>query len=192
MKPAVFRLQHVDIPAFAADARPESGTLDARTLPRVAEALHLADHGDVPVEAHWSARGELRRVRGEIETWMDLQITLEAPLECQRCLETVTLPLQIERAFVFAASEDQAALWDEEREEDVLVSSRNFDLLALIEDEIVLALPLVPRHDTCPRTLRTSVGEEELAASTPEEVKHPFAALAQLRKTPQTASGPTD
>ncbi len=192
MKPVAFRLQHVDIPAFAAESRPESGVLEARTLSRLAEALHLEELGEAPIDIHWSAQGELRRVRGQIETWLTLSLNTQAPLECQRCLETVVEPIRFERAFLFAPHEEQAAQWDEEREEDVLVSSRNFDLLALIEDELVLALPLVPRHNTCPKTLRTSVGEEELAATTPDEVRNPFAALAQLRKGPQKDSNDPD
>ena len=59
-----------------------------------------------------------------------------------------------------------------------------FDLLAVVEDELLMALPLVPMHETCPDMPVFSAGEAELAQ--PEgaaEVKpHPFAALAQLKK----------
>lgn len=39
---------------------------------------------------------------------------------------------------------------EDDLEDDVLVSSADFNLLGLIEDEVLMALPLVPRHDSCP------------------------------------------
>jgi uncharacterized protein len=56
-----------------------------------------------------------------------------------------------------------------------------FDALEVLEDELLMALPLVPMHDICPSTPVFSAGEAdmvELAAEKP----NPFAALAQLKK----------
>ncbi len=57
----------------------------------------------------------------------------------------------VDRSFRFVADEDTAAALDDEAEEDVLALSRSFDLLALVEDELLMALPVVPRHEVCPR-----------------------------------------
>ncbi|MDO5653087.1 MAG: YceD family protein, partial [Brachymonas sp.] len=61
-----------------------------------------------------------------------------------------------------------------------LVYGKQFDLLALVEDELLMALPLAPRHETCaapdlPVQASDASGEEN---ATP----HPFAALQQLKK----------
>ena len=61
----------------------------------------------------------------------------------------------------------------------MLVASRQFDLQALVEDELLLAMPLVPMHGTCPQPLTgapAEVSEEPRA--------NPFAALAALKRGP--------
>ncbi len=180
MKPAEFRLQHVDITAFAAEGQTHSGALDAATLERLWGSLHLHDSPQA-VTIHWNARGEMKKLRGGLtETWLHLQARTKAPLQCQRCLGTLQAELQVDRAFLFAKDEAQAERWDDERDEDVLVASRNFDLQALIEDELLLALPIVPLHETCPTPVKMSVGEEDLLAQE-DPREHPFAALAALK-----------
>ena len=89
--------------------------------------------------------------------------------------ETVT----VDRTFRFAPDEATAARLDEELEEDVLVCSRHFDLLDLVEDELIMALPLAPRHAACQSV--TPLGGPSAASDSPP---HPFAALQQLKKTP--------
>jgi uncharacterized protein len=106
------------------------------------------------------------------------------PLECQRCLDTVDTPLEIDRHFVFVANEEAAAALDEDEDEaDVLVLSRHFDLIELIEDELLLALPVVPRHDSCPRALTPGGSVAPTAIEPPpvDERPNPFAVLATLK-----------
>jgi uncharacterized protein len=100
-------------------------------------------------------------------------------LTCQRCLGAVPAPLAVVSRFRFVAGETQAAALDAEAEEDVLASTRSLDLRTLAEDELLLALPIVPRHDVCPTPLpRPSAGPDDEAAAAP----NPFAALAGLKK----------
>ena len=89
-------------------------------------------------------------------------------------------PVEVDRWFRFVADEATADAEDEESEEDVLVMEPRFDLHSLIEDELLLALPLIPMHDVCPEPVRMSAGELPESAET--EKPHPFAALAALRK----------
>jgi uncharacterized protein len=51
----------------------------------------------------------------------------------------------------------------------------------LIEDELLMALPLVPRHEACPAGLKMAVADPNFDAQEPEKA-HPFAALAKLRR----------
>jgi uncharacterized protein len=59
------------------------------------------------------------------------------------------LEVQVDRPFRFVSSEQAAEAEDDQAEEDLLVATPSFDALTLIEDELILALPLVPRHDDC-------------------------------------------
>lgn len=70
------------------------------------------------------------------------------------------------------ADADAAPLDDDEA--DVIVGSRSFDLITQIEDELLLALPVSPRHAVCP--------DEMLPEETEAEKKpSPFAVLANLK-----------
>jgi uncharacterized protein len=68
-------------------------------------------------------------------------------LECQRCLDSLDLPLHLEAQLEFAASESEVAAADDDVER-VLVG-REMSVAALVEDEVLLALPMVPKHERC-------------------------------------------
>jgi uncharacterized protein len=63
------------------------------------------------------------------------------------------MSLELDRRFLFVARRGQAARLDEEIDDEVLVFARELDLHALLEDELLLDLPLVPRHDAAPQPL---------------------------------------
>ena len=128
----------------------------------------------------WSVSGELRPdATGQAQVWLHLSVHVSLPLTCQRCLGPVDVPVQIERSFRFVESEAQAELEDDASPEDVLVLSQEFDLAALIEDEVLMDLPVVPRHETCPLPVKLMAVDAnfEEAQSKP----NPFAALASLK-----------
>jgi uncharacterized protein len=93
---------------------------------------------------------------------------------------SVDTEVSSDRWFRFAADEAAAAALDDEAEEDVLVLSNEFDLATLIEDELLMALPLVPRHETCPVEVKLAVADADFEAASAEKPS-PFAALASLR-----------
>ncbi|MGA8785898.1 MAG: YceD family protein, partial [Polaromonas sp.] len=100
---------------------------------------------------------------------------------CQRCMGTVAVPLEVDQWYRFVASEDIAMAQDDESEEDLLVMEPQFDLLAVLEDELLMALPLVPMHEECPVAPVLKTGEDALTAEAAEK-PNPFAVLAQLKK----------
>ena len=81
---------------------------------------------------------------------MHLQVQATFPMQCQRCMGPVDVPLQVDQWFRFVADEATAEALDDEVEEDLLAISREFDLHELIEDELLMALPVVPRHEGVP------------------------------------------
>ena len=130
---------------------------------------------------HWSARGELRNPRHvQPEVWLELQAEAVLPLVCQRCLHPVDVPVAVDRRFRFVSDEAQAAAEDDAAEEDVLAESRSFDLMELLEDEILMTLPVAPRHDVCPQPVKMSVADAGFEEAAPEK-ENPFAVLGRLK-----------
>lgn len=129
----------------------------------------------------WSATGELRNP-GHLhpQVWLHLRAHATLPLTCQRCLAPVEVPVAVDRSFRFVADEATAAVEDDQAEEDVLALSRSFDLAELVEDELLMALPVAPRHDTCPEAVPLSAGDEEFEDALSRR-ENPFAALARLK-----------
>lgn len=138
-------------------------------------------HPDLRVA--WKASGELRPAAGGVgapQMWMHVQAQGTFPMQCQRCMGAVDVPLEVDRWFRFVADEATAEALDDDTEEDLLAISREFSLHELIEDELLMALPAVPMHDECPTHVpMTAVDEafEEAEAERP----NPFAALAGVR-----------
>ena len=136
-------------------------------------------HPDLYVD--WQATGELRPVPGEAgQQWLHLQAQSTFPMVCQRCLGPVDVPLTVDRSFRFVADEATAEALDDEVEEDLLAFSREFDLRELIEDELLMSMPAVPRHDECPEHVPMEAVDEDFEAASAEK-PNPFAALASLR-----------
>lgn len=130
----------------------------------------------------YTATGSLKAdAAGVEEVWMHLALALELPLTCQRCLGPVDMAIAFEREFRFVATEELAAIEDEESEEDVLVLSRNFDLQALVEDEILMSLPSTPKHEICPVSVKLQVADPDFVEPEGEKT-NPFAVLGQLKK----------
>jgi uncharacterized protein len=150
--------------------------LFARLVPGLSEPP-----GDAPVA--WRAQAEQRRVAGgEPERWLHLQAHATVPLQCQRCLATMAQTVELDRRFRFVPGEEEAERLDEASDDDVLALPARLDLRELLEDELILALPIVPRHEgECPDPLRQPAESAGAAASAGER-PHPFAALAALRK----------
>ena len=174
-----FQSQRLNLPALAQDGQPWSEVTLLRTLQRLADETQ----GLSPTDAvQWQARAELRPQAGaEDQVWLHLAAQASVPLTCQRCMAPVATPVTVDQWYRFVASEDVAMAEDDEAEEDLLVMVPQFDLLALLEDELLMALPLVPMHETCPVTPVFNAGDPAVDAA--EAKPNPFAMLGQLKKS---------
>jgi uncharacterized protein len=167
----------LDLRSVAHRSEPLQGQAPVSRFARLSEGLPDVS-GDLLVT--WLAHAEWRTpAGGEPVLWLHLQAQGQVPQTCQRCLHPFAAEVAADRWFRFVADEATAAQEDDVSEEDVLVLEPRFDLQALIEDELLMALPLVPMHEACPTPVKTSVGELELEA--PSEAPNPFAALAALK-----------
>ena len=168
--------RRLHITAFAEAGATLQGTTSLHELPRLADECALTSP-ETPVR--WQAQGSTRQATGQPkEIWLELEAEVSLTLQCQRCLQAMQEPVRVQRAFRFVHDEATAAQLDEELEEDVLVISRQFDLLALVEDELLMALPFAPRHAAC------QPAADLHDSSADEEQPHPFAVLQQLKQKP--------
>ena len=166
--------------AFAEAGAPLIETIPLQYLERLAhESVGLQP--DLIV--NWQAVAELRAgSTGQMDIWLHLTADTCLPLTCQRCMGAAQTLLQVDQWYRFVATEDIAMAEDDASEEDLLVLTPQFDMLAVLEDELLMALPLVPMHDECPELPAFSAGVIDVPSDM-EGKPNPFAALAQLKKS---------
>lgn len=141
--------------------------------------------GDLPQQADttvsWSVKG-IADTRGK--QFLLLRVTASPTLECQRCLRAFQWPVDAENRLELVRSEAELEEGADGHEQDPddfierIVGSQRLDVLALVEDEIILSLPYVPKHDVCPSLPDALAQESGADTSRP----NPFAALSQLKK----------
>jgi uncharacterized protein len=95
----------------------------------------------------------------------------------------VNVLVSSDRSFRFVPDEATAEAEDEASEEDLLVLTPELNVWDLMEDELIMSAPLVPKHDICPTLVPMSAVDEDFEAAL-EARPNPFAALAQLKKKP--------
>lgn len=81
---------------------------------------------------------------------LQLQVDGTLQLLCQRCLGALAFPLHIEVSLLLAAT--QAEIDAEPVAADgpeSIVAGREMQVQALVEDEVLLAIPIAPRHEAC-------------------------------------------
>lgn len=155
----------IDSLEFARGERVMRGNVPVRSLLRLTDKL-AGDRGELA----WSVRGECGAER---KSFLVVAVNGELQLKCQRCLGPFQFQLQVEgRLLLVPPGTD----WPDEGLEndgfDPVEALTEQSLLELVEDEVLLALPIASRHESC-----------ELPGNI--EGKHavsPFAVLARLKK----------
>lgn len=105
-----------------------------------------------------------------------LSVSGKVQLMCQRCLTPFAYDMDSSTVLMLGKDDAHADEIEEiiaDESIDVIVGSRSCDIRDLIEDEALLALPQVPKHDVCPDT--------KLLDALKSEKPSPFAALKDLK-----------
>ncbi len=103
-----------------------------------------------------------------------IRLHIEVPelqVVCQRCLSEMPLALNLD--FDYVVSKEPPDELDELDDADWLEAAQEFDLKALIEDELLLAMPIAPTHDFACNERTMQSGEKT----------NPFAVLKTLKTT---------
>jgi uncharacterized protein len=158
----------IDTRTFAQQGEMLSGEFPLATLTRLRDIL-ASDVGGV----RFRLIGKLDPNR---QALIECIIEVELQLTCQRCLTPFAFPLKLKSRFVPVRDASELPAIEEEGDEaDYLVADPHTDVRALIEEEILLALPIAPMHR--PEACKARVDEQKLG-----DKANPFAALAALKK----------
>jgi uncharacterized protein len=128
----------IDSLRFAQSGGRLSGAYPLAELPRLDDVLHSKDG-----QVDWQLEGSVRDGRPALR----LVVSGRLELVCQRCFAPYPHELHSESLMPIANSESELARWENEDPllEALLADSR-LDVRMLVEDEILLSLPVVPKH----------------------------------------------
>ncbi|OYY50439.1 MAG: hypothetical protein B7X95_05710 [Methylophilaceae bacterium 17-44-8] len=101
---------------------------------------------------------------------LHLYIDASLPMLCQRCLESMQIPIKLQFDYVISAEMPESL--DAIDDMDWVEASVDMDLQALIEDELLIALPIAPVHASLCKQLKFETGEKV----------NPFSVLKSLKK----------
>lgn len=158
----------VDPVKAAAGRRRFSGTMPLAWMERVADLIAGVE-GEIAFRLAFD-----RDAQGQV--LVTIRISGDVPLVCQRSLEVYRHPLEVETRVAVVESDAAAESLPGDCE-PVVCADRRLALVGLVEEELLLALPLVPRR---PDTEPPGPGPE--SESEPDDDAGPFAELARLRR----------
>lgn len=160
-----FAQQHVEL----------AGEIPQDKLPRLQQAVSSIES---PVYAQLLfARDEsgFRTVTGPLQ--------LRVKMVCQRCMGETEVAIDSEMAVAIVANDEQAKKLPRSLEPWVVsLEESEADLYAVVEDELLLDLPMVVYHDyQCLEEDLYSAGDASTAAASEEGKRNPFQVLEQLK-----------
>ena len=172
-------MQKVKLPLTIDLARAAQKRLDYQGVYAPELVARLADtvvSVDSDVECTMSFAIDNQRL-AVLQGTADVQVTLS----CQRCNQSFPHAVHVSYCFSPVSSDEQAEALPEAYEPVDINDFGEIDLLAVIEDELILALPVVPVHDSEP----CEVSDADMVfGKLPEEAEkpNPFAVLASLKR----------
>ncbi|HEU4374740.1 MAG TPA: YceD family protein [Telluria sp.] len=144
------------------------GVMPVATMSRLS-----VDCADQSGEIAWSVDGA---VTAQNYPALTVSVSGTVQLMCQRCLTPFAYEMDSSTMLVLGKDDEEADQIEEllgDDSIDVIVGSRSCDLRDLIEDEALLALPQVPKHDVCP--------DSKLVDAARSAKPSPFAGLKSLK-----------
>ena len=145
-------------------------------LPRVSHELTTSDG---------EAKGRVRFSRQMGQAVAELDVSAQPEVVCQRCMQAMRWPVKVKSRIALVSDYDSADRVPEGLEV-FLVEADSVSVRDLVDEEIMLALPNVPRHgedsECAGRTLRLPGQDVEPDEPGDAQVQKPFAQLGELLK----------
>ncbi|VAW90655.1 FIG01269488: protein, clustered with ribosomal protein L32p [hydrothermal vent metagenome] len=166
-------------------------------LPHEIDPFRLSEtrahlEGEIPLKQFKRLQPLLKVDSGKVSVMLDFdldefgvpqvvgQLKTDLALICQRCLERYDIPVEVELKLNWVKSEQDAKKLPL-RYEPLLVESIPLKLNDVIEDELLLALPIIAMHELDECNAAKFVTNDK-AAEIEKEKPNPFAVLAELKK----------
>ncbi len=164
---------HIDPIRFAETGRVLEGEIPLVGMKRLTDLL-LDDGGDVSVKLEFSVDNEgLHVLHG--------RITSSLELICQRCLDGMVLEIDSDFHLAFVP-EGKVEAEVPEHYEPFMLDGELIYLQDIIEDELILALPIVPKHSHQCIELDADADEQKVDEVLTSTEENPFAVLSSLKK----------
>jgi len=145
------------------------GEIGLSDLGRLSDFL-LSDRAEIDVEFSFSQSDyDLPMVEGQLQA--------RFIIECQRCLKAMELPLNIDFQLLVSPPDSEVT---ESSLDTVFSENGSVDIFAVVEDELILGLPLVTMHEDIACNEFWQAQEEDPEPTTKE---NPFSVLAKLKTT---------
>lgn len=159
---------------LARQQKKTEGELMLSSLPRLQEALQELGVKEASalsaLRVHYQLQGLPPRYFSELALPMlGLTVHAELPLVCQRCF--AAMPQSVNLQFEFALCDEPPEALLEDEQVDWLAADDETTVESLVEDELLMALPIAVMHEEACVSLQQSAGEKP----------NPFAALKQLK-----------
>ena len=150
------------------------GSYSPEQVTRIAESVVSVD-SDVDNELSF-------KIDNQRLTVIEGHSTVDVTLECQRCRKDIKHHVYVSYCFSPVVNDEKAEALPESYEPVHVDEFGEIDLLGMIEDEIILSLPVVPVHDS--EHCEVSEADMVFGELPPEAEKpNPFAVLASLKKS---------
>lgn len=165
---------------LARQGRQFEGSLALEQFGQLVDSL-ADDKGEVQVSLHFYMSEDHRVIlEGSVATTLRLI--------CQRCLDVVAIPVTADLRLMGVLTDEQAKTLPEGFE-PMMMGDELVELVPLLEEELLLALPIVAYHppEDCPAqgsyTTETEEEAQAFAKQVEEERKNsnPFSVLAELK-----------
>jgi uncharacterized protein len=170
------RIEAGKLADLAARGEVLTGSLGRQQLPRLAGLLAEDNLPLLDLSVSFAPADEgLATLRVRVQG--DLQLV------CQRCLGPVPWPVRLSARLVVLDAEEDAELL-EDPFESVLTEKGMLELHQVIEDELLAAAPMAPRHEIGNDACRSDLKESSRVDSGPQssDTSRPFAGLAEIMK----------
>jgi uncharacterized protein len=121
-----------------------AGSVDPFDLDRIHDSLGDEEGEIPPCKIAYRLEGAVEAIGRPV---LNVALDGDLPLECQRCLRLFTWPVHQRTTLLLAHDEQELGYLDENDEREVLLAAGPLDVLDVVEEELLLALPYVPKCD---------------------------------------------
>ncbi len=157
----------IDSLDFATNGREISGEVQFSEMPRLLDILENPQGSfKYTIQGGTDSQGT---------NFLAISVDGQCSLRCQRCLNKMGYPLRLDTRLFLRDQTSLDALGDDDEEFDSILADMQLSVLDLLEEEILLSLPIAPKHEfsACQAAVDENAHGQE---------KKPFAALAKMKR----------